>query len=85
MGAPQPVADAQSLDAINDLVCTPDFTLRVIETPGHTRDHVSYFEPRQRWLFCGDAFIGGRDVAWAPEFDLFAIVSSLRTHGQPAP
>ncbi len=84
-GAPPPVADAQSLDAINDLVCTPDFTLRVIETPGHTRDHVSYFEPRQRWLFCGDAFIGGRDVAWAPEFDLFAIVSSLRTMGSLRP
>jgi hypothetical protein len=53
--------------------------LRVIETPGHSRDHVSYFEPNFRWLFCGDAFIGGRDIAWAPEFDMFAIVSSLRT------
>lgn len=78
-GKPRPFTGARSLDEVEDVLRTPQFTLRVIETPGHSRDHVSYFEPSFRWLFCGDAFIGGRDVAWAPEFDMFAIVSSLRT------
>lgn len=78
-GKPQPFSGAHSLDEVEDVLRTPQFTLRAIETPGHSRDHVSYFEPSFRWLFCGDAFIGGRDVAWAPEFDMFAIVSSLRT------
>lgn len=76
---PAPFSGAHSLDEVEDVICTPQFTLRAIETPGHSRDHVSYFEPTFRWLFCGDAFIGGRDVAWSPEFDMFAIVSSLRT------
>ncbi|MBW7881241.1 MAG: MBL fold metallo-hydrolase [Caldilineaceae bacterium] len=78
-GTPSPVRGVQSLDEIADEIRTPEFTLRVIETPGHSRDHVSFFEPRFRWLFCGDAFIGGRDIAWTPEFDMFSIVSSLRT------
>jgi hydroxyacylglutathione hydrolase len=26
----------------------------VLNTPGHTRTHVCYFEPNQHWLFCGD-------------------------------
>lgn len=78
-GKPQAYSGARSLDLVEDVIRTPQFTLRAIETPGHSRDHVSYFEPAYRWLFCGDAFIGGRDVAWAPEFDMFAIVSSLRT------
>jgi glyoxylase-like metal-dependent hydrolase (beta-lactamase superfamily II) len=78
-GKPPAYAGARSLDEVEDVIRTPQFTLRAIETPGHTRDHVSYFEPNFRWLFCGDAFIGGRDTAWAPEFDMFAIVSSLRT------
>ncbi|HAJ38837.1 MAG TPA: hypothetical protein DCL15_24490 [Chloroflexi bacterium] len=78
-GKPQAYSGARSLDEIEDIIRTPQFTLRAIETPGHSRDHVSYFEPAYRWLFCGDAFIGGRDIAWAPEFDMFAIVSSLRT------
>ena len=78
-GTPQPCAGVCSLDDIDDRIGTDEFSLRAIETPGHSRDHVCYFEPRYRWLFSGDAFIGGRDVAWAPEFDMFAIVSSLRT------
>jgi glyoxylase-like metal-dependent hydrolase (beta-lactamase superfamily II) len=78
-GTPQPVSGVCSLDEVDDRVATGEYSLRAIETPGHSRDHVSYFEPRFRWLFSGDAFIGGRDIAWAPEFDMFAIVSSLRT------
>lgn len=78
-GRPLPVMGVSSLDEVDDLIVTPEFSLRAVETPGHSRDHVSYFEQRHRWLFCGDAFVGGRDVAWAPEFDLFAVVSSMRT------
>jgi glyoxylase-like metal-dependent hydrolase (beta-lactamase superfamily II) len=78
-GVPEGVEGVQSLDCVDDRVTAGEFTLRAIETPGHSRDHVSYFEPRYRWLFCGDAFIGGRDVAWTPEFDLFGVISSLRT------
>jgi glyoxylase-like metal-dependent hydrolase (beta-lactamase superfamily II) len=78
-GTPEPCNGVCSLDDVDDRIATGEFVLRAIETPGHSRDHVAYFEPRYRWLFSGDAFIGGRDVAWAPEFDMFAIVSSLRT------
>ncbi|MBI3959897.1 MAG: MBL fold metallo-hydrolase [Chloroflexi bacterium] len=60
-------------------VQTGSFSLRVIETPGHSRDHVAFFEPKQRWLFSGDAFIGGRDRAWSPEFEMFGTISSLRS------
>jgi glyoxylase-like metal-dependent hydrolase (beta-lactamase superfamily II) len=78
-GVPEPNVDICSLDEVDDRIQTPEFLFRAVETPGHSRDHVSYFEPRYRWLFSGDAFVGGRDVAWAPEFDMFSIVSSLRT------
>jgi len=78
-GVPSPQKGVRSLDEVEDVIRTPAYTLRVIETPGHSRDHVSYFEPTYRWLFCGDTFLSGREIAWAPEFDMFAIVSSLRT------
>ncbi len=51
----------------------------MVETPGHSLDHVSLYEPDQHWLFSGDAFIGGQDRAWSPEFDMFATIGSLRT------
>ena len=28
--------------------------LRVLETPGHTRGHISYYAPEAKALFCGD-------------------------------
>jgi glyoxylase-like metal-dependent hydrolase (beta-lactamase superfamily II) len=58
---------------------TGQYKFRVIETPGHSHDHVSFFETKHRWLFSGDAFIGGQDRAWAREFEMFGIISSLRT------
>ncbi len=78
-GRPRPVANLTVLDEVGDVVRTPSYTLRVIETPGHSPDHVSFYEPAQRWLFCGDAFIGGLDRSWAPECDLFGVISSLHT------
>jgi glyoxylase-like metal-dependent hydrolase (beta-lactamase superfamily II) len=78
-GMPQAVTAARSLDELDNLVRTSAYTFRVVETPGHSRDHISLFEPTQRWLFCGDAFIGGQDRSWARDFDLFGVLSSLRT------
>ncbi len=37
---------------------TKKYELDVIYTPGHSIDHVSFFEPINRWLFCGDLFLG---------------------------
>jgi glyoxylase-like metal-dependent hydrolase (beta-lactamase superfamily II) len=78
-GVPKPVLTVRSLDELDNVVRTPAYTFRVIETPGHSRDHISLFEPTQRWLFCGDAFIGGQDRNWARDFDLFGVLSTLRT------
>lgn len=76
-GLPQPFYSARPPEG--NLIRTPNYTVRVIETPGHSLDHVSLYEPDQRWLFSGDAFIGGQDRAWSPESDMFATIGSLRT------
>ncbi|RUR07497.1 hydroxyacylglutathione hydrolase [Legionella sp. km772] len=31
-----------------------DYSFRILSNPGHTSTHISYFEPNQHWLFCGD-------------------------------
>lgn len=78
-GMPTAVGGVLTLDLVDEELRTEEYTFRVIETPGHSEDHISLFEPHQRWLFAGDAFIGGRDTAWTPEFNLFGTVGSLRT------
>lgn len=79
-GAPQPcTASLTPLDDVDNVIKTENYTLRAVETPGHTADHTAYFEPNQRWLFSGDIYIHGDEEAWAAEADLFGVVCSLRT------
>lgn len=46
-----------------DLVKIGDLTLEVIETPGHSRDSVSYYCPEIQTLFCGDVVFVGGEIA----------------------
>jgi glyoxylase-like metal-dependent hydrolase (beta-lactamase superfamily II) len=38
----------------------------VIPTPGHTDDHVVYYEKQKGWLFTGDLFVNPHPVQWDP-------------------
>jgi glyoxylase-like metal-dependent hydrolase (beta-lactamase superfamily II) len=49
-----------------DVLQFGDTRIRVMEAPGHTSDHVVYYEPRERALFTGDAVIGEGYVVIAP-------------------
>jgi glyoxylase-like metal-dependent hydrolase (beta-lactamase superfamily II) len=65
-------------DPIGDRVETGRFRFQVIHTPGHSPDHICLFEPKQGWLFTGDAYIGGQDRALREGYDIHAIIASLR-------
>lgn len=39
--------------AIKDLEKN-DFSFDVIPAPGHLSDHILFYEPKEKWLFCGD-------------------------------
>lgn len=64
--------------AIGEWLETEHLRFHVIHTPGHSPDHVCLFEPEQGWLFSGDAFIGGRDRAARPDYDMYAVIASLK-------
>jgi glyoxylase-like metal-dependent hydrolase (beta-lactamase superfamily II) len=78
-GVPKALKQVRSLDDVDNTLRTSAYTFRVVETPGHSRDHISLFEPSQRWLFSGDAFIGGLERSWPRESDLFSVIGSLQS------
>lgn len=57
-------------------VATADGSFEVIETPGHSPEHVAFFEVDRGWLFAGDAHLGQRQELRAKE-DLADYVASL--------
>jgi glyoxylase-like metal-dependent hydrolase (beta-lactamase superfamily II) len=65
-------------EAIGEWVETERLRFQVIPTPGHSPDHVCLFEPQQGWLFCGDAYVGGKDRALRAGYDIHGIIASLK-------
>ena len=54
-------------------------TLVAHHTPGHSGDHVVFFEPRTRALFTGDAVVGrGTSFIDPPDGDLMRYLTSLQ-------
>jgi glyoxylase-like metal-dependent hydrolase (beta-lactamase superfamily II) len=56
-----------------------DFELTAVHTPGHTSDHVAFFDPVSRSLFTGDAVVGrGTSFIDPPDGDLVRYLRSLQ-------
>ncbi len=73
-GWPQPSQGSP----VGEQVGTTHYRFQVIHTPGHSPDHICLYEPQQGWLFTGDTYIGGQDRAARPDYDIYAVIASLR-------
>jgi hypothetical protein len=61
---------------------TEHYRFQVIETPGHSPDHICLFEPDQGWLFSGDAIIASlKTLADLPVQTIFSGSGSVRHKG----
>jgi hydroxyacylglutathione hydrolase len=55
--------------------------LEVWHTPGHTQEHLSYYQPQQQWLFCGDTLFSagcGRILATGNLEQLYRSLDRIR-------
>jgi len=77
-GYPEPSAARP----LGESVETANYRFQVIETPGHSPDHVCLYEPDHGWLFSGDLYIGGRDRALRREYKIWQIIESLKKISQ---
>jgi glyoxylase-like metal-dependent hydrolase (beta-lactamase superfamily II) len=57
---------------------TDHHRFQIIATPGHSPDHVCLYEPNEGWLFCGDAYVGGKDRGLRLGYDIWGIIASLK-------
>ncbi len=63
----------------DDLLRTPEFTLRAVHTPGHVGNHFCFFLEEERMLFAGDHIMNGSTVVIVPPSgDMKAYIESLQ-------
>ncbi len=58
-------------------ISTSRYTFWVLETPGHSPDHISLFEPEQGWCFSGDLFVSENLKMLRADEDIDGILASL--------
>ncbi len=63
---------------LNDTITTENHNFWVIPTPGHSKDHVSFFEPLNKWLFSGDLYLGERLTGFMAGENIADHLSSLQ-------
>jgi endoribonuclease LACTB2 len=61
-----------------DVVDTGALRLEVLETPGHSPDHVCFFVRERGWLFTGDLFLSERQRYLRMDEDFETLLASLR-------
>jgi glyoxylase-like metal-dependent hydrolase (beta-lactamase superfamily II) len=83
---PASTASPTSL-ADGDELTTDEGTLVVVETPGHTRDHLAFHWLEARALFVGDLLLGKGNTTWVGEYPgcVAEYLASLRKIGSLVP
>ena len=63
----------------DDVLVTPEFSLRAVHTPGHVSNHFCYFMEQEQMLFAGDHIMNGSTVVIIPPSgDMKAYIESLQ-------
>ena len=63
----------------DDVLVTPEFSLRAVHTPGHVSNHFCYFMEQEQMLFAGDHIMNGSTVVIVPPSgDMKAYIESLQ-------
>ena len=72
-GVPEPAA----VRPVPPRIETGRHIFRVVDTPGHTRDHIVLLEENEGWLFTGDLFLADRLLYLYRGEDLPQLLASL--------
>lgn len=66
------------IQEIASRVETEHYHFDIIHTPGHSADHVIYWEKQQGWLFSGDMYLGSRIKYFRTDESVMETISSLK-------
>ncbi|HSE39587.1 MAG TPA: MBL fold metallo-hydrolase [Acidobacteriota bacterium] len=70
--------DYAPMETIGNEVSTQKNLFQVIETPGHSMDHICFFDPERKWLFTGDLYLSSYMRYLRSDENIYQIMQSLK-------
>lgn len=67
-----------SLLPLDPAVESKNFVLEPVHTPGHSKDHVVYWEKSNGWLFSGDLYLGPKIKFFRSDENIVEQIASLK-------
>jgi len=64
--------------AIGESIDADNYHFEIINSPGHTDDHICLYEPDKKWLFTGDLFCGTNFIYLRQDEDFLKILETLK-------
>ncbi|MEZ5007707.1 MAG: MBL fold metallo-hydrolase [Chitinophagales bacterium] len=61
-----------------EIIQLDNYQLQAIHTPGHTDDHMAYYEANRGWLFSGDIYVADRIKYFESNEDIKIQINSLK-------
>ena len=66
------------MQPLPEMIASERVVLKPMHTPGHSRDHVVYYEETMGWLFSGDLFLGERIKYFRSDESMKEQIDSLK-------
>jgi glyoxylase-like metal-dependent hydrolase (beta-lactamase superfamily II) len=64
--------------AIGQSIIAGKYNFEVINSPGHTEDHICLYEPDKKWLFTGDLFCGTAFIYLRQDENYLQILDTIK-------
>ena len=63
---------------LDPMVESNNFTIEPVHTPGHSKDHMVYWEKENGWLFSGDLYLGTKIKYFRSDENIIEQIESLK-------
>jgi glyoxylase-like metal-dependent hydrolase (beta-lactamase superfamily II) len=72
------IPKAADVEPINNEIFTDKYKFKTIHVPGHSKDHVGFYEPNEGWFFGGDLFLGIKVKVLRYDEQVYELMASLK-------
>ncbi|MFQ5825019.1 MAG: MBL fold metallo-hydrolase [bacterium] len=72
------IPNSAESEPIENEISTNNYNFKVLYLPGHSKDHIGLYEPKEGWFFGGDLFLGVKVRVLRYDEQFYELMDSLK-------